>query len=56
VAPSSIAHASIGFALWLPDRTLTLRDRPEYSIRMANDGVWNSSRGDNLLADGIPVE
>ncbi|MBR4809336.1 MAG: DUF4832 domain-containing protein [Bacteroidales bacterium] len=39
--------------LWLalPDPEPTLAGNPKFSIRLANDGVWNESKGMNLLAD-----
>jgi len=48
--------ASAGLALWFPDPSEGLRDRPEYAIRLANEAVWNDSAGTNTLAVGIPVE
>ena len=28
---------------------MALRERPEYSVQLANQGTWNSTRGDNTL-------
>jgi len=36
--------------LSLPDPETRLRDRPEYSIRLANKGLWEPATGSNLLA------
>ncbi|MDR1061578.1 MAG: DUF4832 domain-containing protein [Clostridiales bacterium] len=36
-------------ALWLPDRSESLRGLPEYSVRFANRGVWCESKGYNCL-------
>ncbi|MDK2971449.1 MAG: hypothetical protein PWP23_1204 [Candidatus Sumerlaeota bacterium] len=43
------------WVLWLPDNAVSLRDRPEYSVRMANQGTWDASRGENILGTGIGV-
>lgn len=37
----------------LPDPTATLHDNPYFSIRLANEGVWNSAKGYNKLFDFI---
>lgn len=42
--------------LYLPDPSPRLRDRPEYSIRLANQGVWEESTGYNSLLTSIMVE
>ncbi|MDJ0634721.1 MAG: DUF4832 domain-containing protein [Xenococcaceae cyanobacterium MO_188.B29] len=40
----------------LPDSSPRLRDRPEYSIRLANQDVWEESTGYNSLLTSIIVE
>lgn len=35
----------------LPDPEPTLHDRPRFSIRLANDGVWNETTGYNKIAE-----
>lgn len=47
--PSSLAEGEYDLALWLPDRDPSLSIRPEYSIRLANSGVWDASAGYNVL-------
>lgn len=39
----------------LPDPEATLRRRPEYSIRLANEGVWEPSTGYNNLQATIAI-
>ena len=34
----------------LPDPEETLHDNPLFSIRLANDGIWNEDKGYNRLA------
>ncbi len=48
--PTNLAEGSYRLALWLPDADEDLRQHVEYSIRLANMGVWNSLAGDNTLA------
>lgn len=45
------ASGNYSLALSLPDPEASLRERPEYSIRFANDGVWDEEKGFNLLTD-----
>jgi hypothetical protein len=48
--PANLASGAYRLALWLPDMAQGLRSRPEYSVQIANQGVWNATRGDNTLA------
>ncbi len=48
-AACTIAPENLGFALWLPDPSPGLQSLPAYSIRLANDGVWDGGAGHNLL-------
>ncbi len=52
VAPVNVAANTLGFAFWLPDADESLRARPEYSIRCANDSVWSADQGHNSLFAG----
>ncbi|CAN5517206.1 hypothetical protein BH10ACT6_BH10ACT6_01380 [soil metagenome] len=36
-------------SIWLPDASADLQSRPEYSIRLASQKMWNGSTGDNTL-------
>ena len=36
--------------LWMPDPAPSLEARPEYALRLANEGLWNDARGDHELA------
>jgi hypothetical protein len=47
--PANLAAGTYRLALWLPDAATALRDRPEYSVQLANQGTWNATRGDNTL-------
>lgn len=50
--------SNLGLALWLPDQNQNLATRPEYSLRFANSGTWDSTHGWNVLVSGgisLPV-
>ncbi len=42
-------------SLWLPDNATNLRSDARYSIRLANQGTWDSSKGYNVLATNISI-
>lgn len=47
--PASLPTGAYTVWLSLPDPEATLHDDPRYSIRMANQAVWNAERGMNRL-------
>jgi hypothetical protein len=49
VVPSSMAAGDYDVFLNLPDPYGTIRNRPEYSIRLANSGIWEASTGFNRI-------
>jgi hypothetical protein len=48
--PASLAPGSYRVALWLPDADEGLRSRPEYSLRLANEDLWQETSGHNTLS------
>jgi hypothetical protein len=54
--PFGIVPGDYRLALWMPDEADTLRERPEYAVRLANRGTWDSTHGDNVLAQAIRVD
>ncbi|MBI2931357.1 MAG: DUF4832 domain-containing protein [Planctomycetes bacterium] len=42
--------------LWMPDEASSIRSRPEYAVRFANDGVWDPATGFNVLANDLVVD
>jgi Domain of unknown function (DUF4832)/Domain of unknown function (DUF4874) len=48
--PAEVRPGAYRLALWLPDASARLRMRPEYAIRLANEGVWEAETGLNVLA------
>lgn len=48
--------ANVDLALWLPDMDEDLEGIADYSIRFANDSVWDDTHGWNVLATGIPLQ
>jgi len=47
--PATLAPGAATLSLWLPSASSSLRERPEYAIRLANEGVWDAARGQNVL-------
>lgn len=54
--PQSVPAGTYSLSLWLPDRAASLRDRPEYAVRFANQGVWDAATGLNILVPDLQVE
>lgn len=52
---SGLPEGSYTSYLNLPDTALSLNSRPEYSIRFANDDVWESTSGYNDLNQTVDV-
>ena len=49
------AGGAVDISLWMPDRHATLRNDARYSVRFANIGTWDATRGHNVLAASVPV-
>lgn len=54
--PADIQTGSYSLYLNLPDAYESLAGRPEYSIRMANQQIWESTTGYNNLKVNINIE
>ena len=54
--PSSIPTGQYQVFLNLPDPSSRLSDRPEYSIRLANQDIWEPSTGYNSLQQSVSVD
>jgi hypothetical protein len=54
--PSSIPTGQYQVFLNLPDPSSRLSDRPEYSIRLANQDVWEPSTGYNSMQQSVSVD
>ena len=55
VVPAAAEPGVWRLALWLPDAAPSLRDRPEYAIRLANEAVWDDGTGENVLARDLEI-
>jgi hypothetical protein len=53
--PKDVPAGTYDVMLALPDPVAELSTRPEYSIRLANQSVWDEKTGMNLLAKGVQV-
>lgn len=55
ILPSGMPSGTYTLALWLPDYYPNLQSRPEYSIRFANQGIWDATNGYNVLSNSIAI-
>lgn len=53
--PDDLPDGVYRLSLWLPDPAPRLRNRPEYAIRLANQGVWDATRGLNRIAEDVVI-
>ena len=53
--PGNLPQGTYNLYLWLPDAAQSLRTKPEYAIRLANQNVWQSGTGLNLLFNNLIV-
>ena len=51
IAIPSDASGKCTLYLNLPDSKQTLHDNPRFSIRLANDGIWNDELGYNKIME-----
>ena len=49
--PSTVPAGQYSLVLWLPDNSVNLQNNPSYSIQLANDNIWDSSKGWNTLGN-----
>lgn len=50
---TNIDTGSYNLFLWMPDNNVSLRTNSKYSIRLANDGIWNDENGYNNLLQTV---
>ncbi len=55
VVPSSVPAGTYALLLAMPDASASLANRPEYSIQLANTGIWEASTGFNNLNVNLVV-
>jgi hypothetical protein len=53
--PANIPEGFYDVKLNLPDPKTSLQNNPLYSIQLANDGVWESGTGYNILKTGLQI-
>jgi hypothetical protein len=53
--PSSLPTGDYDLLLHLPDPAPSLRNRDEYAIRLANDGIWEAGTGYHRLGANVKV-
>ena len=52
---SGITPGKYALHLKIADQIESLKDRPEYCIQLANNGVWDETTGWNILKQTIEV-
>jgi hypothetical protein len=55
IVPPTLKPGRYDLLLALPDPAPSLHDRPEYAIRLANEGAWDSACGCNALGESVFV-
>jgi hypothetical protein len=54
--PATLAPGTYKLCLWLPDDDANLASRPEYSVQFANSGVWDSTKGYNVVTTQLKID
>lgn len=54
--PADMPEGTYTLHLFLPDPIEALRYRPEYAIRLANEGVWDDETGMNALQHVVTID
>ncbi|WP_207534509.1 DUF4832 domain-containing protein [Desertivirga arenae] len=54
--PKEIKNGDYDLFLGMPDGYTSLQNRPEYSVRLANEGLWEESSGLNRLNHAMKVK
>ncbi len=54
--PVGLARGTYDLLLNLPDPARTLYGKPAYSVRLANEGVWEAATGFNSLLASVDVQ
>ena len=54
--PVNMKPGKYQLALWLPDASANLQSRSEYAVRFANNNVWDSTKGFNVLTDKLIIQ
>ncbi|MES2890803.1 MAG: DUF4832 domain-containing protein [Bacteroidota bacterium] len=54
--PADVKKGNYQLFLFMPDQYTTIANRPEYAIRLANEGVWDNATGYNNLNATLEVK
>ncbi len=54
--PKDAVSGTYDVLLYLPDASGTLRERPEYAIRLANEDIWEPNSGYNDLKAAVTID
>ena len=53
--PANMAPGTYRLGLWLPDAYASLKNKPAYAVRFANNNVWEAATGINIIAPNFQV-
>jgi hypothetical protein len=54
--PAGMVAGTYKLALWLPDAATNLQMQPSYSIRFANNNMWDVTKGFNVLSTMVVIK
>lgn len=54
--PAQAPAGRYRLSLWLPDDAPSLAPRPEYAVRLANEGTWDAATGLNVLTEDFKLD
>ena len=54
--PADLEPGKYTLALWMPDADEKIQGDARFAIRMANDGLWNAEKGDNVITEAFEVD
>jgi hypothetical protein len=53
--PANVTPGTYKLGLWLPDAYASLKNKPAYAVRFANNNVWEAATGLNILTANFEV-
>jgi hypothetical protein len=54
--PAGAKPGKYKLAVWMPDPAAGLQAIPEYSVRLANAGVWDAAKGNDVVTDALTID
>ena len=54
--PADLEPGTYTLALWMPDAGEKIQADARFAIRLANDGLWDAEKGDNVITEAFEVD